>query len=233
MSPRRKDARVYRWNSGEYDADELSEESVDFRLIYEGRLSASTPNDGRVKNKHEVRKAIHKQLASLYKQHHALRSRPIAGSKPWLDAIADTYARCGFRFVPLVNESQALVCGLDILFLRRDEPGHILKSGGGGDIDRRIVTLLDGLRVPDNCNELPADATPDADEDPMFCLLQNDALVTELRIETDRLLTPMKPKTEGDNEDEVSNHPENDVVLIVQVNVRTTRVAWGNIDFLA
>lgn len=203
---------------------------VEFRLIYKGKLKASTPDSRRTDNKHEIRKVIHKQLAQLYKEHQALRDRGAQGTKTFLEQMADTFGHNGFRFVPLVNESQALVCSLDILFLRRESPGHILSSGGG-DIDRRIVTFLDGLRVPKNRNELPSGAVPTADENPMFCLLQDDSLVTELRVETDRLLTAPDMNAVEDVED--AGHPQNDVMLIVHTRVRATRLGVGNIDFLA
>ena len=38
-------------------------------------------------------------------------------------------------------------------------------------------------------NELPDGATPNIDnEDPFFCLLENDDLISEVRVNTDRLL---------------------------------------------
>ena len=51
----------------------------------------------------------------------------------------------GRIFQPLVRESFALKCGLDILFLRQESPGKVYQ---GGDLDNRIKTLLDALSVP-------------------------------------------------------------------------------------
>lgn len=79
----------------------------------------------------------------------------------------------------------------------------------GGDIDNRIKTLFDALQIPDDCNEV--DGAPEEGEDPFFCLLQNDSLVTELSVVTDRLLTPLKD----------GQHP-NEVVLIIKVKVKGT-----------
>src|SRR6266849_6098917 len=52
----------------------------------------------------------------------------------------------GKQFVPLVRQSLALACSLDILFLRREEPGSLILQGG--DIDNRIKTLFDALKMP-------------------------------------------------------------------------------------
>ena len=53
-----------------------------------------------------------------------------------------------------------------------------------GDIDGQIKTLFDALGIPENTEET-ANATPDKDEQPFFCLLQDDRLVTEVRVTTD------------------------------------------------
>jgi hypothetical protein len=104
--------------------------------------------------------------------------------------LADNYAKCGYRFLPLVgSEAGDEACALDILFLRRDHPGDLVKHGG--DIDNRMKVLLDALRMPDECSEV-AGEPPGPDEDPFFCLLKDDKLITELRITTDRLLTPVE-----------------------------------------
>ena len=104
-----------------------------------------------------------------------------------LDWVADNYARCGYRFVPLVNNLDGIACALDILFLRRDEPGSLIK--GGGDIDNRIKVLFDALRMPKGYQELEG-FQPATDESPFFCLLEDDRLITEVKVTTDRLLTP-------------------------------------------
>jgi hypothetical protein len=125
----------------------------------------------------------------------------------FMETFARRFSRCGFRFVPLVNRELKLICGLEILFLRRENPGDLILRGGA--IDNRIKTLLDALRIPENGTELPLNAVPDADEDPFFCLLENDSLVTDLNITTDRLLRPLRL---GEN--------ENDVVLVMKIHVK-------------
>lgn len=173
---------------------------VEFRLIYEGPLPAES-NHPRTKEKHRIRKALHPQLREVWRQHDFLWKN--------VEYWAGQYQRCGYRFVPLVSRKQAVYCALDILFLRRDSPGNIVKSGG--DIDNRIKVLFDGLRIIESSSQL-AGVQPGADEDPFFCLLEDDALITEINITTDRLFTPAPP---GDI---------NDVVLVIHVKT-------GHIDF--
>ena len=108
-----------------------------------------------------------------------------------------------------------LVAELDILFLRRQEPGAIVTSGG--DIDNRMKTLLDALRVPKTASEIPENDFPAPDETPFCCLLEDDVLVTRLAIDTDRLLEP------GDT-------PE--VRLIINVEMKPTRLTWDNLMML-
>ena len=79
----------------------------------------------------------------------------------------------------------SLLCSLNILFLRRDIPGSVLSAG---DIDNPIKTVIDALRRPRHANELVGNETPAADEDPFFCLLEDDSQVSHLEVETDTLL---------------------------------------------
>jgi hypothetical protein len=99
-----------------------------------------------------------------------------------------------FRFASLVSAKLSLVAELSISFLRPQAPGSLITHGG--DIDNRLKTLLDALRVPKVHNELPPAAIPGADEDPYFCLLDDDNLVSSLSIRTDQLLEPVATPAE-------------------------------------
>jgi hypothetical protein len=143
---------------------------------------------------HRIRKVLHPQLRELWRADRYLRKYYLESEvegRRRSDVLAGNYARCGYRFLPLVGSAAGDdACALDILFLRRDQPGDLVKHGG--DIDNRMKVLLDALRLPIECDELCGDK-PTADEDPFFCLLTDDMLITELRIVTDRLLTPVLP----------------------------------------
>ncbi len=94
-----------------------------------------------------------------------------------------------FRFVPLVMTGGLLklVCKMDVTILSRDEPGAIIN---GGDLDNRMKVLLDALTVPQP-NQWQRE-TPEDDERPFFCLLDDDHLITEISIRTARLHRPMR-----------------------------------------
>jgi len=49
--------------------------------------------------------------------------------KTWVEHIADDHIRLGYRFVPLVSKNGGFTCSLQVLFLRRDNPGHLIKHG--------------------------------------------------------------------------------------------------------
>lgn len=201
------------WQAIEWENIALREDRLKFRLIYEGQLSAS----GGPQQKHAIRKVLHKQLAYLWSVNPALKEMKtearIGARKSAMDELAERFNRCGFRFVPLVNDDYHLICSLDILFLRRDEPGNVILKGG--DIDNRIKTLFDALRVPEDGKELGG-AVPEDGEDPFFCLLQNDSLITDFNITTDRLLS-------------TPQHEKN-VLLVIEVEVKAVRMNFANIE---
>lgn len=182
---------------------------VEFRLIYKGFLpSANERGKNLLLATHNMRRVFHQQLAELWKRelqtlgNMSFTENPKFPKQSLLEpeAIAEHHKIANrenhiYRFVPLVGERYAISCSLDILFLRRDEPGGLLKHGG--DIDNRIATLFDSLRIP-STSELPPDEGPSAAEDPMFCLLEDDKFVTGLTVNTDRLLMPIDPQLRED-----------------------------------
>jgi hypothetical protein len=162
---------------------------MEFTLTYSGPLKAS----GSVKDKHELRRNFHNQLLVFWSQ------EPFCGiedSHPWL--FDDTYEGsminciCGFRFVSLITSKLHLVGELDVTLLRPETPGQIVTQCG--DIDNRLKTLLDALRIPKNDSEIPSGDKPRENENPFYCLLEDDNLITRLNVKTDRLL-----ETSGDS----------------------------------
>lgn len=138
---------------------------MEFTLYYRGELKANgSPSD-----KHSLRQRFHPQLRNLWSQlplvdfGHLLTPR--TPDKP-LGLVRKV---SGFRFVPLVAENVHLVAELEISLLRPEAPGRIVTSGG--DIDNRMKTLLDSLKVPSEPTALPPGARPGLDEDPFYCLL--------------------------------------------------------------
>jgi hypothetical protein len=198
---------------------------MEFRLTYEGLLLGSnSKGNTRADHKHEIRKVFHGQLKRLWEitahlkipvveKGHAGVVRALSRSQ----MLADQYTRCGYQFVPLVTEELSLLCSIEILFLRPDPPGTLIRSG---DIDNRIKTLLDALRLPGSQQELGKYKTPEPGELPFFCLLEDDKLVTRISVETDMLLEPI-----GENID------DNDARLIITVRLRPYDMNWDNINF--
>jgi hypothetical protein len=167
---------------------EEGQAEMEFHLIYEGSLPAAGQGGKktRAREKHDIRKVFHKQLASLWKTHPFLYGFS-GGNDKDIRALASRYARCGYNFLPLVSEWFMVACSLDILFFRRDGPGSLVKSGG--DIDNRIKVLFDALRMPQTCDEVCKDV-PGPDEDPFYCLLEDDKLISNVRVDTNWLLVP-------------------------------------------
>jgi hypothetical protein len=219
-----------------------------FRLTYEGELRASqrdaenNQRDRLAEHKQVIRKVFHRQLKHLWNTNKFLKERredpssksadhrPVSDGKayyggedyekvPLWEAVARKYCENGYRFVPLVREEISLLCSLQILFLRRDIPGSVISAG---DLDNRIKTLIDTLRRPQNANELRGNETPSADEDPFYCLLEDDKLVSHLEVETDTLLDPPT----GDSLADMRQ-----VRLIITVELKLYDVTLFNLSF--
>ena len=218
---------------------------MQFRLTYRGKLPAATRNDSRAKEKHEIRRVFRHQLAELWRTHPFLRRfmqahvREVRFTPENVNAatieevreqmfhteydnftvaekIAGRFSVNGFKFLPLVGNifgGVETTCSIDILFLRRDEPGKIVS--GGGDIDNRLKTLIDALKMP-KAGELRPQDTPVEGESPFFCLVQDDSLITEIKVTADRLLTPLADKEH-----------ENDVHLVIHVRTQLSGLSGG------
>ena len=171
---------------------------MQFRLTYvlaTQRDPLTSQQDRRGSHKHDIRQAFHAQLNRLWEVVPHLKegggSDPnalVMGGAPVLPqdiaSISARHSLYGWNFVPLVTQEINLICGLDILFLRPDRPGVVLRSG---DIDNRLKTLFDALRIPE-ANESYHARIRGPDEQPFFCLLEDDKLITKVSVETDHLL---------------------------------------------
>jgi len=205
-----------------------------FRLTYEGRLESSG-NTGKLRNVWEIRKALHPQLKRLWEVEPNLKNwkyfptgnaafRTVApGSdvfRAW-EQLANANQRNGYRFVPIVTEQFSLLAGLEILFLRTGNPGAVLSQG---DIDGRLKTLFDGLKMPKNTQEHAGFENPGPDEDPFFVLLEDDSLINRVAVETDVLLEPT-PSANG-------QFLKNDARVIITVHIKQHDVNMDNLHFV-
>ncbi len=153
-----------------------------FSLYYRGQLKSN----GGPKEKHLIRKSFHPQLKTLWNQEPLSNFTGFYKSTNAEDSIARQIGL--FKFVPLVCQAFHLVTSIHITLLRPEPPGSIVTQGG--DIDNRLKTLLDSLKIPSEPNALHPDEKPASGEGLFFCLLEDDNLITELSVNTKQLLEP-------------------------------------------
>ena len=187
-----------------------------FRLIYDGAIPSRTRCG--LGMKQHIREALSPQLARLWEQpplsEHATRLRDTPHSiDPADDANKSLRHEIkNSNFVALVSSRIHLVAELDVLILRQQPAGRLIRHGG--DLDNRTKTLLDSLRLP-SVGELPV-ATPANPPVLTYVLLEDDALVTRLNVEVDQLLGATKP---------------DDMRVVISVTVRRTKFTWDNAFF--
>jgi hypothetical protein len=222
---------------------ELEAAEVELTLRYRGDDLAASGSDKRVREKHSIRKILHEQLASYWRENPRLRElnekvkslqiakvagahfnvdRPIVGQ----DKFYWRYPLGGYDFVPLVSYVQELHCRLDIRIYRKSKEGGILFDGG--DLDNRLKTFFDALQVPRHSEQLPAPAEPEILENPqnwpaLFCLLDDDRAITGLSIQSLKLLTAIP---------ENCAHPENYAELDVDVTITPATPIMGSLHAL-
>ncbi|MDD3444236.1 MAG: hypothetical protein PHS60_02400 [Zavarzinia sp.] len=129
--------------------------------------------------------------------------------------LTSPIVRHGKSFRPLVRKSLDLTCSLDILFLRQEDPGDLLKKAG--DLDNRIKTFIDALEMPSRDSDPAGDG--DEVEGMNYRLLEDDTLVRGINIDSERLLLPD------------TTYP-NEVHLVAEVTVHVERVGPWNVSLL-
>ena len=184
---------------------------MEFRLVYEGPLLAQ---GAKAAHKWEIRRALHPQLERLW------QSKPLAAVAPRLLDTHGQYPdesvvvdRDGLRFAPLVTQRLNLYVEVSVLLMRQQAQGALFSEGG--DIDNRLKTLLDALRLPRGPNEARANGERDQDPELFFCLMEDDALITKVSVETAQLLRPAPPDF---------------VLAIVGVHVKKTMLTPANMS---
>jgi hypothetical protein len=184
---------------------------MEFILLYEGRLKSS----GNAADKHALRKYFSEQLETLW------NNKPLAGKEDLLrypprkgeTSIIEKVE--GHYFAPLVTSRLHLVAELDILLLRPEQPGYLIS---GGDIDNKLKTLFDGLRTPNNIHEIPGGEPKNSPGRPLYCLLEDDKLITRVNVRVERLLRPA---------------PEKYVNMYLGVKIKASKVVMENIGFFS
>lgn len=187
-------------------------ETMKFTLVYDGDLPASG-NSPKTVAVSRIRNVFHDQFADLWQSHIVCRQlartarvykeRMVVGRVPiWdpqnrnydepvvpinperqIDLVGPIAVDGVGSFVPLVRKSLYVTAALDIQFLRHEDPGALVLQGG--DLDNRLKTLFDALRMPSAVEGARGD-TPTAD--PLWCLLESDTLISDFSVKTGRLL---------------------------------------------
>jgi hypothetical protein len=198
---------------------------MEFRLAYRGILRATQRDpqpgtDARTKHwslKHRMRLDFHNQLKHIWSETRFIAiNQKSDGSKAYhIENLAQKNKIPPWSFVPLVTHELELLCGIDVLLLRLDHPSHSLWSG---DVDNRVKTIIDALRMP-HANDGYADITPEGGQNPLFCLLEDDKLLTRVSVETDKLL------------DRPSGQDQSYVNVLITVHIRPENLTFGNIGF--
>ncbi|MDH4161494.1 MAG: hypothetical protein OEW15_02230 [Nitrospirota bacterium] len=179
-------------------------------LHYRGKLNAN----GKPDHKHDLRRHFHQQLATLWKQA-PLSDQPGLLGERRTGEYSLLRPLGSFIFAPLITNEMNVVAELSITLLRPESPGHLITQGG--DIDNRLKTLFDALTMPRHENALPRESSPTTDENPFFCLLEDDNLVTAVAVRTEQLLEPNVDSTHVD--------------LFINVTTNVTRQTMGNFAF--
>ncbi len=181
------------------------EERVEIALNYRGPLPNSRSNGAKLA-KTRIRQQLHHQFDGLCRNsdlfrdalrddlaHATIKSgdqRAEVSGAPYGSFYIVEF-RGGVQFVPLLSRWNRRVCELTVQLWRRADPGEILDPGG--DVDNRVKTLFDGLRIPHSEDEIHPTAGTFGR---CFCLLEDDALITKLTISTHKMYRPI----EGDED---------------------------------
>ncbi|MEM7654419.1 MAG: hypothetical protein AAF220_14765 [Pseudomonadota bacterium] len=192
---------------------------MQFRLVFEGRLRSR--QSLKVADIHVLRRHFHEQLEQVWTQ---TQYREIADLRRFPDGRDDLGVyekRDGLTFCPLITERLHLISHIHLLYLRPQQPGKLIYSGG--DIDNRLKTLFDALRIPSDDEARQSIDDRENFPQPLYCLLQDDQLITGIEVETDRLLDSRGHDNKG-----------NPISLIIlTVTVKATKLTPENMGLVA
>jgi hypothetical protein len=181
------------------------EQKMELTLTYSGPLPACQDADKHTEQKQKIRLAFSRQLEKKFTTEPTLmqwsdspqgcglmaHTKVISGAIVW-DCEQEKHQACfyeaetcGFRAVPIVTSHNGLGCQLDVEILRRARAGGVMAGGDrGGDIDNRLKPLLDALALPMRPNQIPGPLWGKGER--LYCLLEDDALVSRLMIDIQR-----------------------------------------------
>lgn len=185
---------------------------MEFCLHYDGKLKSNDNASG----KHAIRIALHSQIKalcsdSMFKglfESNAEKVKQNTGKPLYIE-----HAHKKFYF--LVSEHLRTVVDLDICLLLPHDVGAIVNNGG--DLDNRIKTLFDALRIPITTAEIPPSDSFDYSSDGMYCLLQDDKLINKITIQGFKDYDPIAADS---------------VRCTIRVTTKITAALYGNLSFI-
>lgn len=185
---------------------------MEFCLHYYGKLKSRDTAAG----KHAIRQALHEQI------------RTLCVSDPFEDTFKPDFEgkrsekeqpmyveHDGKRYWFLISAYLKTVVDLSITILVPHEVGRIVQNGG--DIDNRIKTLFDALRVPAVSSEIPSSDQFEYGQTGMYCLLQDDKLINRVSIRSYQDHAPIDADS---------------VKCLIEVETKITKALWGNLNFV-
>ena len=193
---------------------------MEFRLTYAGELLARNKKPIRSVRLHAIRWKFHEQLETLWKVHPVLARGYSEAPVVVTTKMKEIKPRFDINWCPIVRKDNGLICELDILMLRKGPPGK-----AHSDIDNRLKTIFDALRMPQSEQEMPAEKegeTPSTGLEgrPFYVLLEDDSLITHVTVTSDILLEPV---------DGILT--DTSIRLVINVTVRPYDVRVGNVQF--
>ncbi|MCA1967765.1 MAG: hypothetical protein LDL42_01435 [Rhizobium sp.] len=186
---------------------------MEFRLVFDGDLRPHQQIG--LKEINKIRMELAPQLRGAWAY------PPLSDVLHWKDQEPDAvHLNCrttieGVLFIPIISAKTSLFAEIDVLLLRAQAPGRLISNHG--DIDNRLKTLLDALRVPSRDQVKKLKECNAFEDGPQYCLLEDDNLVTKLSVSTDRLLA----EPNGSQR----------TLAVLSVRARPSRVVIGNIGF--
>lgn len=161
---------------------------------YRGSLPAVNDRNKRLSEKQAIRRQLHPQIVCLME-------KPPSDLRP----LSDPYRRNvvgRFLIRPVICARLGIACDLGLTIYSRDPFGAVIQNA---DLDNRLKTLFDALRIPTELELPKEDRNRTPTPDLFWVLLEDDNLITDLSIKSKRLLVPPREEEkESDIELEIS-----------------------------
>ena len=157
-------------------------DAMRFPLSYEGPLPSGNAHGKRLPKLPQIwtiRNAIHPQIQFIYGNHPAFISPSSSQSRAAMNELNKPIVVGGHKFYPLGRAAFHLRCELDIEMHVNHPIASLITNVG--DLDNRLKIVFDALRMPGELQEIQNHMPPNIDD--YCCLLENDILISALRIE--------------------------------------------------